>query len=98
MRLSGTGSSGATVRMYVDTYEADKSKQLKSAGEMLAPCIDVALQISQLPKFTGRNEPTVITWKWWKNDDLIFKNWKYNAIKDTVLLVIEFDSLKIICI
>jgi len=30
-------------------------------GEMLAPCIDVALQISQLPKFTGRNEPTVIT-------------------------------------
>jgi len=61
MRLSGTGSSGATVRMYVDTYEADKSNQLKSAGEMLAPCIDVALQISQLPKFTGRNEPTVIT-------------------------------------
>ena len=79
------GSSGATVRMYVDTYEADKSNQLKSAGkmfskirfffreikeklisfnitgEMLAPCIDVALQISQLPKFTGRNEPTVIT-------------------------------------
>ena len=34
---------------------------------MLAPCIDVALQISQLPKFTGRNEPTVITWKY---DDL----------------------------
>ena len=64
---------------------------------MLAPCIDVALQISQLPKFTGRNEPTVITWKYNENnDDLIFKNWKYNAIKDTVLLVIEFDSLKII--
>ena len=61
MRLSGTGSSGATVRMYVDTYESDKANQLKSAAEMLAPCIDVALQISQLPKFTGRNEPTVIT-------------------------------------
>merc|ERR1712156_1363932 len=61
MRLSGTGSSGATVRLYVDSYEADKSNQLKSAGEMLAPCIDVALQISKLPKFTGRNEPTVIT-------------------------------------
>ena len=28
------GSSGATVRMYVDTYEADKSNQLKSAGKM----------------------------------------------------------------
>ena len=68
---------------------------------MLAPCIDVALQISQLPKFTGRNEPTVITWKYnEKNDDLNsnLKNWKYNAIKDTVLLVIEFVSLNIKCI
>ena len=61
MRLSGTGSSGATVRMYVDTYEADKINQLKSAAEMLAPCIDVALQISKLPAFTGRDKPTVIT-------------------------------------
>merc|ERR1712241_98170 len=61
MRLSGTGSSGATVRMYVDTYEADKSNQLKSAGEMLAPCIDVAIQISKLNHFTGRDKPTVIT-------------------------------------
>ena len=61
MRLSGTGSSGATVRMYVDTYESVRANQFKSAAEMLAPCIDVALQISQLPKFTGRNEPTVIT-------------------------------------
>jgi len=25
-RLSGTGSSGATVRMYIDTYEADPRK------------------------------------------------------------------------
>ena len=49
------------VRMYVDSYEADEANQLKNADEMLAPCIDVALQISQLPKFTGRNEPTVIT-------------------------------------
>merc|ERR1712156_761385 len=48
MRLSGTGSSGATVRMYVDSYEADEANQLKNADEMLAPCIDVALQISKL--------------------------------------------------
>jgi len=61
MRLSGTGSSGATVRLYVDTYEADKEKTTKSAAEMLAPCIDVALQISKLPSYTGRTEPTVIT-------------------------------------
>jgi len=61
MRLSGTGSSGATVRLYVDTFEGDKEKQTKSAAEMLAPCIEVALQISKLPTYTGRSEPTVIT-------------------------------------
>ncbi len=47
--------------MYVDSYEADKENQLKDAGEMLAPCIDVSLQISKLPEFTGRDKPTVIT-------------------------------------
>ena len=61
MRLSGTGSSGATVRLYVDCYEADKTNQLKSAQEMLRPCVNVALEISKLPQFTGRTEPTVIT-------------------------------------
>ena len=30
-RLSGTGSSGATVRMYVDSYESDRAKQLLDA-------------------------------------------------------------------
>ena len=57
----GTGSSGATVRLYVDTYEAEKDKMTKNAAEMLAPCIEVALQISKLPSYTGRNAPTVIT-------------------------------------
>ena len=49
------------VRMYVDSYESDEANQLKDASEMLAPCIDVALQISKLPEFTGRDKPTVIT-------------------------------------
>lgn len=60
-RLSGTGSSGATVRVYVDAYEADEAKHTKSAAEMLAPCVDVALQVSKLKEFTGRDQPTVIT-------------------------------------
>ena len=60
-RLSGTGSSGATIRMYVDSYEQDKENYFKAAGEMLRPCILVALQISKLKEFTGRDEPTVIT-------------------------------------
>ena len=49
------------VRMYVDSYEADEANQLKNADEMLAPCIDVALQISKLREFTGRDKPNVIT-------------------------------------
>ncbi|XP_055382507.1 phosphoglucomutase [Condylostylus longicornis] len=59
MRLSGTGSSGATVRLYIDSYEKDNV--LGKASEMLKPLIDIALEISQLPKYTGRNAPTVIT-------------------------------------
>ncbi|XP_050664681.1 phosphoglucomutase isoform X1 [Leptidea sinapis] len=58
-RLSGTGSSGATVRLYIDSYEA--TSVLGSAQEMLAPLIDVALRISDLNKYTGRDKPTVIT-------------------------------------
>lgn len=59
LRLSGTGSSGATVRLYIDSYE--KENVLGQASVMLQPLIEIALQISQLPKFTGRNAPTVIT-------------------------------------
>lgn len=59
MRLSGTGSSGATVRLYIDSYE-DKNV-LGEASVMLKPLIDIALEISSLPKFTGRSGPTVIT-------------------------------------
>ena len=37
------------------------AEKLKNADEMLAPCIDVALQISKLQEFTGRDKPNVIT-------------------------------------
>jgi phosphoglucomutase len=60
-RLSGTGSSGATVRLYVDSYEKDASKIFGSAQDMLAPCVQVGLEISQLAELTGRDAPTVIT-------------------------------------
>jgi len=60
-RLSGTGSSGATVRMYVDSYCDEPTKLLLSAQEMLRPAVEVGLQISQLRELTGRQEPTVVT-------------------------------------
>ena len=60
-RLSGTGSSGATIRMYIEQYEADASKHGMDAQEALKPLIDVALATSKLQEFTGRESPTVIT-------------------------------------
>lgn len=58
-RLSGTAGSGATVRMYVEQYEPEMITA--SASEALADLIRVALDLSQLGKFVGTEEPTVIT-------------------------------------
>jgi len=63
-RLSGTGSQGATVRMYLERYvAADKgAKELaRDVKEGLKALIEVALEISKLKEFLGREEPTVIT-------------------------------------
>ncbi|VDK63128.1 unnamed protein product [Onchocerca ochengi] len=62
-RLSGTGSMGATVRLYVDSFidASDKQRLFQSAEELLKPLVLVALQLSKLEQFTGRNAPTVIT-------------------------------------
>ena len=51
-RLSGTGSSGATVHMYIEQYEADVAKQGADAQDALAPLIKVALETSKLAEFT----------------------------------------------
>jgi len=61
IRLSGTGSSGATVRLYIDSYESDPSKYLLDAQDMLKPLVEIALSIAKVRSFTGRREPTVIT-------------------------------------
>ncbi|KAK1297220.1 hypothetical protein QJS10_CPB15g00708 [Acorus calamus] len=60
-RLSGTGSSGATVRIYVEQFEPNDSKHDVDAQTALKPLIDMALSISKLKEFTGREKPTVIT-------------------------------------
>jgi phosphoglucomutase len=61
IRLSGTGSQGATVRLYVEKYSNNPSEYAEDAQVGLKPLIDVALELSELEKFTGRKEPTVIT-------------------------------------
>lgn len=60
-RLSGTGSAGATIRMYIEQYTADPSKITADAAEALGPIIKTALETSKLTEFTGREKPTVIT-------------------------------------
>ncbi|KAI9593608.1 hypothetical protein BDF19DRAFT_447295 [Syncephalis fuscata] len=60
-RLSGTGSQGATVRLYVERYESDYSKYDLDAQVALKPVVDTALDIAQLKEYTGRDRPTVIT-------------------------------------
>ncbi|XP_055498062.1 phosphoglucomutase-1 isoform X3 [Leucoraja erinacea] len=60
-RLSGTGSAGATIRIYIDSYYKDASKIFKDAQTMLSPLIKIALKFSQIHEKTGRTRPTVIT-------------------------------------
>ncbi|CAI2727838.1 unnamed protein product [Schistosoma spindalis] len=60
-RLSGTGSSGATLRVYVDTYESDPAKHTIASQEYLKPHIELALELCGVAKITGRIAPDVIT-------------------------------------
>ncbi|XP_072430144.1 phosphoglucomutase-1 isoform X1 [Chiloscyllium punctatum] len=60
-RLSGTGSAGATIRIYIDSYYKDACKIFKEPQVMLSPLIKIALKISQIHERTGRTSPTVIT-------------------------------------
>lgn len=61
-RLSGTGSSGATIRIYFEKYEpSSDSLVYKDAREDLKELIKVALDTSRVEEFSDRSEPTVIT-------------------------------------
>jgi phosphoglucomutase len=61
VRLSGTGTEGATLRVYLEAYDANVANHHLDAQEALAELIQVALQITQLKQLTGREQPTVIT-------------------------------------
>ena len=63
-RLSGTGSSGATIRIYVEQYVApEKGADALGAGtaETLAPLVKIALGLGDVARLTGREEPPVLT-------------------------------------
>lgn len=60
-RLSGTGSSGATVRMYAEKYSKDESEFGGDTQEGLKPLIEVALSLTKLQENLKVDKPTVIT-------------------------------------
>lgn len=60
-RLSGTGTVGATLRLYGEVYETDETKLSGNVHEVLAPLFEVGTQIADLRNLTGRMEPSVIT-------------------------------------
>ena len=60
-RLSGTGTEGATIRIYLEAFEPYSCKHHLDAQVALAEMIQIALLISQLKEKTGRDTPTVIT-------------------------------------
>jgi phosphoglucomutase len=60
-RLSGTGTSGATLRLYVERYEPDASRHAIETQAALADLIAAAEEVAEIKRYTGMNEPTVIT-------------------------------------
>ncbi|TPJ28352.1 alpha-D-glucose phosphate-specific phosphoglucomutase [Mesorhizobium sp. B2-7-2] len=61
LRLSGTGTSGATLRLYIERYEPDKARHDLDTQEALADLIAAADDIAGIKSHTGRNKPSVIT-------------------------------------
>ncbi|MBT0956137.1 alpha-D-glucose phosphate-specific phosphoglucomutase [Alphaproteobacteria bacterium KMM 3653] len=60
-RLSGTGTTGATLRLYLEQYAAPDADHSQDPQEALAPVITAAQTLCQMDNFIGRSTPDVIT-------------------------------------
>ncbi|MDM8566305.1 alpha-D-glucose phosphate-specific phosphoglucomutase [Candidatus Halobeggiatoa sp. HSG11] len=60
-RLSGTGTEGATLRVYLESFEPDTTKHHLDAQKELADLIKLADEIADIKKYTDRDKPSVIT-------------------------------------
>jgi phosphoglucomutase len=60
-RLSGTGTSGATLRVYIERFEPDPAQHDSEPQQALAGLITLADQIAGIRLHTGRERPDVIT-------------------------------------
>ncbi|EGV61120.1 hypothetical protein CANTEDRAFT_116434 [Yamadazyma tenuis ATCC 10573] len=61
LRLSGTGSSGATIRLYFEKYSDDRSKKSQKVDEYLAEDVKYIIELLKFKQFIGREEPDVKT-------------------------------------
>jgi phosphoglucomutase len=61
LRLSGTGTEGATIRLYVERYEPDPARHGLDTQKALADLISAADEIAGIRAHTGRDKPSVIT-------------------------------------
>jgi phosphoglucomutase len=60
-RLSGTGTEGATIRVYHELYEPDPARHAQPTQDALAGLIILAYDLAEFKTRTGRDKPTVIT-------------------------------------
>ncbi len=60
-RLSGTGTTGSTLRVYIERYEADPKRLAQETQSALADLIALADTLAELKQRTGRVKPDVIT-------------------------------------
>jgi len=60
-RLSGTGTAGATLRVYIERFEPDAAKHGLETQAVLADLIAISRDLAQIEHYTGRTEPSVIT-------------------------------------
>merc|ERR1711920_656372 len=60
-RLSGTGVAGATVRLYLEKYVGPGGDLGLHAFDVVLPLAAIAMELSGLATYTGRDKPTVIT-------------------------------------
>ncbi|WP_019220026.1 alpha-D-glucose phosphate-specific phosphoglucomutase [Bartonella florencae] len=61
VRLSGTGTVGATLRLYFEQYEADPRKHNQDPQKMLKPLQKAALKLLNIKQELGREHPDIIT-------------------------------------
>jgi phosphoglucomutase len=60
-RLSGTGTAGATLRLYLEAFEPDPQQQQRETAAVMQPLVDIATRLAEIEPRTGRREPSVIT-------------------------------------